>query len=591
MDRIIPARAGFTRPGRRPGARPRDHPRSRGVYGGCGCGSQLLYGSSPLARGLRRAPRSTTERTRIIPARAGFTQGQPPLDHRNRDHPRSRGVYVPARAAASTTAGSSPLARGLPRHPIARTRSSRIIPARAGFTPHGPRTGSGTQDHPRSRGVYSISWCARGRSAGSSPLARGLPRARRQPRVRDRIIPARAGFTAVGGVVEPHLVDHPRSRGVYRALAGPGRAPSGSSPLAWGLRALPERLEPATRIIPARAGFTSCPRRGPRRREDHPRSRGVYPRLKDHINDREGSSPLARGLLAVKRSLGELLGIIPARAGFTPRTARGTVVEPGSSPLARGLHLGRLEQRGQARIIPARAGFTDRHDRRGGGLGDHPRSRGVYRPTAWRRRRSRRIIPARAGFTTTASTTRDATSDHPRSRGVYEGHVEVDDDLRGSSPLARGLPDLLRDSVHTRGIIPARAGFTALGKTGPFDWADHPRSRGVYPCSKSTSGFPDWIIPARAGFTSPDSPAPSLSQDHPRSRGVYSSCAHAPSPFFGSSPLARGLLLEKGVEDRRGRIIPARAGFTGARSRPARVGRDHPRSRGVYVATKAALNH
>ena len=201
------------------------------------------------------------------------------------------------------------------------------------------------------------------------------------------------------------------------------------------------------------------------------------------------------------------------------------------------------------------------------------------------------IIPARAGFTPDNFVGKYTRQDHPRSRGVYFHAVSQMILSRGSSPLARGLRTGAEPRCRPARIIPARAGFTALGKTGPFDWADHPRSRGVYPCSKSTSGFPDWIIPARAGFTSPDSPAPSLSQDHPRSRGVYSSCAHAPSPFFGSSPLARGLLLEKGVEDRRGRIIPARAGFTGARSRPARVGRDHPRSRGVYVATKAALNH
>ena len=55
----------------------------------------------------------------------------------------------------------------------------------------------------------------------------------------------------------------------------------------------------------------------------------------------------------------------------------------------------------------------------------------------------------------------------------------------------------------------------------------------------------------------------------------------------GSSPLARG--LRRGVAEAVGgaRIIPARAGFTPSPSARRRPGRDHPRSRGVYVITVA----
>ena len=91
--------------------------------------------------------------------------------------------------------------------------------------------------------------------------------------------------------------DHPRSRGVYRSSWPP-----------WPV---------ACWIIPARAGFTrpsllldTAPR-------DHPRSRGVYT---IHLSLRsliEGSSPLARGLPRVTEELAVVLGIIPARAGFT----------------------------------------------------------------------------------------------------------------------------------------------------------------------------------------------------------------------------------------------------------------------------------
>ena len=69
--------------------------------------------------------------------------------------------------------------------------------------------------------------------------------------------------------------DHPRSRGVCIEYAWLYRFGYGSSPLARGLPESPlmENVPPG--IIPARAGFT------PREAEaaavtDHPRSRGVY---------------------------------------------------------------------------------------------------------------------------------------------------------------------------------------------------------------------------------------------------------------------------------------------------------------------------
>ena len=323
------------------------------------------------------------------------------------------------------------------------------------------------------------------------------------------------------GAVVNCYTDHPRSRGVYGEPRGLPQKGRGSSPLARGLHKGSRRSITGIGIIPARAGFTFRPGRRRPRRRDHPRSRGVYQGTRSPARDHRGSSPLARGL---------------------PLT--GPEQDPGP------------------RIIPARAGFTDRHDRRGGGLGDHPRSRGVYRPTAWRRRRSRRIIPARAGFTTTASTTRDATSDHPRSRGVYEGHVEVDDDLRGSSPLARGLLRSARRGPSTGRIIPARAGFTHAAKA-PLDspTGSSPLARGLRlrtlqrPRSRR-------IIPARAGFTRRALMRPPPSSDHPRSRGVYCSRRASKTGEVGSSPLARGLPERARGQREWAGIIPARAGFT-----------------------------
>ena len=459
---------------------PVDHPRSRGVYGpgGSRCGSWC--GSSPLARGLRTARRRRPRRRRIIPARAGFTPGRAGHGPGPTDHPRSRGVYLGGRRLGVAGLGSSPLARGLRLASLTPAARTRIIPARAGFTPNLRSHDQLLSDHPRSRGVYGsgFPWSSSGR--GSSPLARGLRTGR---------CPTRRWCR-----------DHPRSRGVYsfEATGEPGK--EGSSPLARGLPS-PGWVVPAHGgIIPARAGFTTSRRPRTRRTPDHPRSRGVYVVVSAGDSPLAGSSPLARGLRADTDHRRGDHRIIPARAGFTSRgviaavessdhpRSRGVyhvsgadkITAMGSSPLARGLPVVRGADPAGRGIIPARAGFTGSPPSSRGPGPDHPRSRGVYKtviqtgaalggssPLArgllWCRRRGvlgGRIIPARAGFTLAAPASRTITPDHPRSRGVYRvDGVGLEWPL-GSSPLARGLLHPARDAGGDRRIIPARAGFT-----------------------------------------------------------------------------------------------------------------------------------
>ena len=234
--------------------------------------------------------------------------------------------------------GSSPLARGLQLNSASAPRRRRIIPARAGFTRHRPPRPGGAPDHPRSRGVYLNRRCSRSSSSGSSPLARGLHRVVIRPDSYSRIIPARAGFTSARWIHAALRPDHPRSRGVYLAGQVAARGRDGSSPLARGLRAL-----------------------------DH---LTVHPAI--------GSSPLARGLPRRRVGGGVLARIIPARAGFTPWASpspptpedhprsRGVysaarlaeLAHSGSSPLARGLRIIMDAETREWRIIPARAGFT-----------------------------------------------------------------------------------------------------------------------------------------------------------------------------------------------------------------------------------------
>ena len=314
-----------------------DHPRSRGVYRHAPPPSATCGGSSPLARGLRRQPRTGARSPRIIPARAGFTPTGSWRPCAPPDHPRSRGVYTIGGRSNSVASGSSPLARGLLQGRRPPHRRSRIIPARAGFTD--PR-GAGLRrprDHPRSRGVYRVRVHPPGRPQGSSPLARGLPGAGQVSLSRARIIPARAGFTRAHRGASGDGQDHPRSRGVYHRK-GPSQVPIvGSSPLARGLHGLDGRVGVGGGIIPARAGFTTEDRVEIPQRGDHPRSRGVYRVLELRPAAAGGSSPLARGLPSPRSCVPCGRRIIPARAGFTLRR-RSAGPGPRDHPRSRGVY-------------------------------------------------------------------------------------------------------------------------------------------------------------------------------------------------------------------------------------------------------------
>ena len=235
--------------------------------------------------------------------------------------------------------GSSPLARGLPGLGVREVGEVGIIPARAGFTPGARSSGTCRGDHPRSRGVYHLDSDSSQGLEGSSPLARGLPILQLHRALVPRIIPARAGFTRLRTPRPPSSRDHPRSRGVYLGTPVAFAAAVGSSPLARGLLAI-----------------TSTPIFA---RSDHPRSRGVYASDLSTGDIIEGSSPLARGLHLLPPLEGRRVGIIPARAGFTAERAVDGQRPGGSSPLARGLRLGHPQPVAEAGIIPARAGFTD----------------------------------------------------------------------------------------------------------------------------------------------------------------------------------------------------------------------------------------
>ena len=256
LQRIVPAHAGNIRGSAVPAGKAPGHPRLRGEHDLQAGRYNALDGSSPLARGTRTPPAAGLRVGRIIPARAGNTPPPPAAPTAPPDHPRSRGEHGGRRKLVWLSGGSSPLARGT-LHARARDHVVfRIIPARAGNTCRRAAPRASRTDHPRSRGEHQSSLNPCTSSAGSSPLARGTRKVCDFENEYGRIIPARAGNTVAGAVSRAGLLHHPRSRGEHGDRAHALRPAGGSSPLARGTLAVPGAVEVSDRIIPARAGNT-----------------------------------------------------------------------------------------------------------------------------------------------------------------------------------------------------------------------------------------------------------------------------------------------------------------------------------------------
>ena len=177
--------------------------------------------------------------------------------------------------------------------------------------------------------------------------------------------------------------------------------------------------------------------------------------------------------------------------------------------------------------------------------------------------------------------------------------------FRGSSPLARGTPSVSSRAGSLSGLIPARAGNTRSVGPGGGGGRAHPRSRGEHcmkrcglsgsvgssPLARGTlveKGVPtsrQGLIPARAGNTRYVSSREFRCRAHPRSRGEHRPRRYPPGLSEGSSPLARGTQISKTVVSIVIGLIPARAGNTKVVKGRAPGAWAHPRSRGEHAST------
>ena len=254
--RLIPAHAGKTHCSVLSVCRGAAHPRSRGENGARGGVRFGGGGSSPLTRGKLVGTRHVGPSTGLIPAHAGKTSYRRVGLRSFRAHPRSRGENAIARGARKRCGGSSPLTREKLKSAFGSVQSARLIPAHAGKTPFCSSVARAARAHPRSRGENAASASASHRVAGSSPLTRGKPQARRGGTRNQRLIPAHAGKTPYAAVRHWGPEAHPRSRGENAPSNVPSSSYSGSSPLTRGKRCTHHDTRGYLRLVPAHAGKT-----------------------------------------------------------------------------------------------------------------------------------------------------------------------------------------------------------------------------------------------------------------------------------------------------------------------------------------------
>ena len=276
-----------------------------------------------------------------------------------RAHPRACGENPMGSLKKSATPGSSPRVRGKPDGQDRRFTHCGLIPARAGKTRVLLRCSDDSPAHPRACGENANNERPRVMTTGSSPRVRGKQSAVEAIPRPPRLIPARAGKTRVLLRCSDDSPAHPRACGENANNERPRVMTTGSSPRVRGKQSAVEAIPRPPRLIPARAGKTTCRCTGSWRRTAHPRACGenkgtVLPAPSQH-----GSSPRVRGKPGASTTTARSCGLIPARAGKQDLAApRG--------PLGR--------------LIPARAGKTGSASPGSSRRSAHPRACGENVP-------------------------------------------------------------------------------------------------------------------------------------------------------------------------------------------------------------------
>ena len=272
----------------------------------------------------------------------------------------------------------------------------------------------------------------------------------------------------------------------------------------------------------------------------------------------------------------------------------------GSSPRGRGKPTPAAIPPRKVRLIPARAGKTSNSPAQCSSAWAHPRAggeniAGIY--LAYRRRGSsprgrgkhlilrlshihRGLIPARAGKTAVAAIRADATPAHPRAGGENVVSATLPVGSPGSSPRGRGKRTLGSGAGFSLRLIPARAGKTREGHgQEPPPTGSSPRGRGKPPLGLKRHNNTG-LIPARAGKTARSCGCRRRVRAHPRAGGENGMMVEAPKPGAGSSPRGRGKRVAPPTPTVSPGLIPARAGKTSSLYGSRSAASAHPRAGG-----------
>ena len=263
-----------------------------------------------------------------------------------------------------------------------------------------------------------------------------------------------------------------------------------------------------------------------------------------------------------------MTGAHPRAGGENARRAVDSLCRDGSSPRGRGKPLLPATSAPTLRLIPARAGKTLRevslvpwpaaHPRAGGenpssvpsswySFGSSPRGRGKH-GDGWHPVGLPGLIPARAGKTAIRPRRPSSRTAHPRAGGENPPSCWSGSAGRGSSPRGRGKRPCCLELRPDSGLIPARAGKTSFGQGALLGWPAHPRAGG--------ENLQTW--------------GGKISRK-------------------GSSPRGRGKPpVPSDVQDRAG-LIPARAGKTPPRCHSITPASAHPRAGGENFPRRSAV--
>ena len=221
-----------------------------------------------------------------------------------------------------------------------------------------------------------------------------------------------------------------------------------------------------------------------------------------------------------------------------------------------------------------------------------------------------RFIPACAGNTSSAKALASRRSVHPRMRGEHLPRMDRAASRAGSSPHARGTRADQPEGLRAVRFIPACAGNTSGHRRAGLSGTVHPRMRGEHPLTRCVIDFiigssphargtllngchasgDQRFIPACAGNTCHPQRSQPDPPVHPRMRGEHMDEDYASDQMAGSSPHARGTrvgFVRPAVDDG---FIPACAGNTRSSGPRPPVGPVHPRMRGEHDIVRAHVN-